>query len=135
MTGSAWPLQVAIFGALTGNTAFMALVTGVFDNVEQDYSDFPYVTIGENIQSPFDADDFVGDENIITVHVWSRDSSYKEALVLNGLIYDILNRNNLTVSGYTTVDCIFNGSSMVELDPDGKTYHGAQEFKITLVRA
>tara|TARA_R100001244_G_scaffold43202_1_gene38778 strand:- start:404 stop:808 length:405 start_codon:yes stop_codon:yes gene_type:complete len=131
MSASDWPLQQAIFTALDGDVTLSAAISGVFDSVEQDYEDYPYVTIGENIQTPFDTDDQPGDDNSFAVHVWSREGGRKEAKIVNGYIYDILNRNNLSVTGYETVDCIAEGSS-VEIDPDGKTYHGINNFKCTL---
>ena len=43
---SSWELQKAIYGALTGDSALMAMITGVHDHVPQDTA-YPYVTIGE----------------------------------------------------------------------------------------
>ncbi len=137
MTASAWPLQDAVYEALIADGTLMAAVSGVFDNVEQDYDDFPYVTIGANIQTPNDTDTTVGDFNSFTVHVWSRPEDplggKKEASIVNGYIYGILNRNLLSVTGYTTVDLIAEGTASVELDPDGRTYHGVNTFNATLV--
>lgn len=132
MSASDWPIQVAIYNALSGDTGLSAVITGVYDNPEQDTVAFPYVTIGENIQTAWDTDDDAGDQNSIAVHVWSRKGGRKEVKQINGLVYGILNRANLSVTGYQFIDCIAEGSS-VELDPDGRTYHGINNFRITLL--
>lgn len=132
MSASDWPLQQAVYTALIGDTTLMDAISGVYDEVDQDDESFPYVTIGENIQSAWDTDDDPGDSNLFAIHVWSREGGRKETKVINGYIYDILNRNRLSVTGYQTVDCIAE-NSRVDKDPDGKTYHGINEFRITLL--
>ncbi len=41
---SSWELQKAIYGALTGDSTLMAMITGVHDHVPQETA-FPYVTV------------------------------------------------------------------------------------------
>jgi hypothetical protein len=125
------PLQQAIYDELTGNTALMAAVAGVFDKVAKGYNSFPYVTLGDNISTPNDTDTASGSFCTYTVHVWSRKAGKKESKEIMGLVYTALNRAALSVTGYNAVDCIFSDGS-TELDPDGKTYHGTQAFNITL---
>ncbi len=109
----------------------MAEISGVFDNVAQDYDSFPYVTIGEDVRTPFDTDDKTGGYHSVTIHVWSREAGRKETKVVQSLIYDTLNRNLFSVTGFDTVDCLEENSGST-LDPDGKTRHGIQIYKITL---
>jgi len=131
MSSASWPLQQAVYTALTGDVPLMAAVSGVFDDVVQDYDNFPYVTIGEDTRTPFDTDDKTGGFHSITVHVWSRESGRKETKIVQGYIYDILNRNLLSVTGFDTVD-VLEDSSQIILDPDGETRHGIQTYTATI---
>ena len=126
-------LQAAIYAKLTASAPLMALVSGVFDSVPQDYADFPYVAIGEDTLAEWDGDDFTGEECTVTIHVWSRADGRKETKIAQGYIHDALHRQTLSVSGYNSVDCVREFSDTL-LDPDGHTRHGVQQFRVTIER-
>jgi len=126
-------LQEAIYDALKADVNLMAVVSDVFDNMPQDYNDWPVITIGENIGTPFDSDSFTGNNNNFAVHIWDRDNGRKVVKEVQELVYQVLNRNLLTVSGYNTVDLTWTNDS-TNLDPDGITYHGVSEYIAILER-
>lgn len=126
-------LQAAIYAKLTASTDLMGVVSGVFDAVPQDYSDFPYVTIGEDTLAEWDGADWEGEEATVIIHTWSRKEGLKEAKLVQGYIQDALHRQTLLVSGYNSVDCVREFSE-TPLDPDGLTRHGVQQFRVTIQR-
>lgn len=130
---ASWPIQVAVYDKLDSDVTLSGAISGVFDQVPQDYDQFPYVTIGEDTVNEWDGDDFVGAEATITVHVWSRFSGREECKIVQGYVYDALHRQTLSVIGYNSVDCVQEFSETL-LDPDGLTRHGVQQFRLTVTR-
>jgi hypothetical protein len=130
---ASWPIQLAIWTKLTNDATLMANISGVFDQVPQDYDSFPYVTIGEDTVNEWDGDDFVGAEATVMIHVWSRFSGREEAKIVQGYVYDAINRQTLSVTGYNSVECVQEFSETM-LDPDGLTRHGVQQFRVTVTR-
>ena len=120
---SSWELQKAIYAALTGDGALMAMITGVHDHVPQE-ADFPYVTIGEGTTT------FIGRGSVeltLVLHVWSRARGRKEAKQILVEINRILNEANLTVPGFVLMWLFFDFSRTL-LDSDGATYHGITRY-------
>lgn len=129
-------LQTAIYDKLTNDSALMALITAVYDHVPQnaaseDDSAFPYVVIGDDNVDAWDTDTETGFEFVITIHTWSRYRGRKETKQVQGAIYDALNRQSLTVTGFTVLDVLFLESESF-LDADGITRHGISEFNIKM---
>lgn len=129
-------IQKAIYDALSGNSGLASTVSGVYDNVPQAIdsganSAFPYVTIGEDVLTPWDTDNSVGVSCSITIHVWSRSKGRKQVKTIQGLIYDILHRADLSVTGYAFVTLEFDSEQSM-LDPDGQTQHGVQTFRLVM---
>ncbi|MGW2547493.1 DUF3168 domain-containing protein, partial [Kitasatospora sp. NPDC001574] len=65
------PLQAALYTALTADEQLTAMVTGVFDYVPEDTA-YPYVVLGEAIETPHNTHDRYGRQTAITLHVWSQ---------------------------------------------------------------
>ena len=113
-----------------------ALSVPVYDRVPQgsdsgDASVFPYVTIGEDVITPWDTNTEVGASISITVNTWSRYKGLKETKELQGEIYDALHRQTLTVTGYRFIGCDEQQSDSF-MDADGETRHGVQTFRILI---
>jgi hypothetical protein len=137
--GFSLAIQAAVYGALTGNAALMALVQGVYDAQPRPLTGddallFPYVTIGDDTLSDWSTDTESGADATITIHTWSRYKGRKEEKTIQAAIYAALHRQALTVSGYAmvSVDWI-NSDSMT--DADGETRHGVQTFRMILDQA
>jgi len=64
-------VQKAIFDKLKASVALMAEVSDVLDAVDE-FQDFPYVTIGEDVISEWDTVSTTGGDGVITIHTWSR---------------------------------------------------------------
>lgn len=120
-------IQQAVFDRLASDSSLT-----VYDHVPEDAA-FPYVVIGEDTHVPFDTDDSLGAESTVTIHVWSRYRGKKEAKEIQGIIYDALTRQELTIDGYDLITIEFEYSDVL-LDPDGITRHGVQRFRFLTER-
>lgn len=109
------------------------LSQSVFDAVPQssNSSDFPYITIGEDIFSAGDTDTELMQNVSIVIHTWSRERGRKETKQIQGEIYTALNRANLVAVGYKFIT-ITGEDSTSFLDADGFTRHGVQTFKLLI---
>ncbi len=127
---SQWPLQQAVYGALTGDAAIQAFLgnpTRVFDHVPQG-SAFPFLVIGEVSATPFDTKTESGLDQSLTLHTWSRYRGLKEIKTVMAAVADVLDGQSLAVSGHTLVLLRFEFASTV-VDDDGLTRHGVQRFR------
>jgi hypothetical protein len=132
MPSAAFELQKAVHTALTGDAGVIALVgSKVFDDVEKDYEDFPYITIGEDVLTEFDTDGQQGQVATVTVHTWSRYKGRKEAKQIQSAIYDVLHHGSLSITGF---NCILSRQidETTLLDPDGIARQGIQTFEILI---
>ncbi len=123
---SSWELQKSIYGALTGDSALMAMITGVHDHVPQDTA-FPYITIGEAAAIAWGASGVEGIETTMIIHVWSQERGHREVKLIMAEVYRILHDADLPVTGHHLVWLRFEFSENVA-DPDGVTYHGIGRF-------
>ena len=124
------PLQQAIYQRLTGDSALMALVSGVFDRPPEG-TPFPYVTLGESMGSDWSTKTTTGMEHHLSLHIWSREGGRKEAATIMERLHTLLHQTNLSVSGQTLVMIRFTASA-IALEDDGWTYHGRMDFHALL---
>lgn len=122
-----WEIQKAIFDKLE-----VDLAVPVYDFVPQEGAESTYVTLGDDTFSPFNTDGRKGFEGLLNIHVWDISNGRKDCKLLQGSIYDSLDRAEFTITGYNPVGIDFQSSQTI-LDPDGVTYHGIQRFKFTIM--
>jgi hypothetical protein len=132
MSSAALEVQTAIFAILDADATLSALVTGVFDDVPESYTDFPYVTLGEDVLTEYDTDALFGFRVSVTIHCWSQYKGQRETKLVQDAIYLALHHASLTVSGYNVI-LSRQVDQTSERDPDGMTRHGVQTFEL-LVR-
>ena len=137
---SQWPLQQAVYDALSGDSVLQGL-TGqvparVFDHVPQDLwaapdSDGnypPYVVIGQSKTQDFDSKTSNGCEQVLTIHSWSRHHGFKKTKEIMAAVVDALDRQSLIVAGHDLIQIRFEFSDTF-LEEDGVTRHGLQRFR------
>lgn len=112
------------------------LTTPIYDDVIQpsnsgSKSDFPYITIGEDIFTYNDTDTDRSNLVSITIHVWSRQRGRKETKQIQSEIYDSLHNAELVSAGFNFVT-ITEQNSTTQLDADGITRHGIQTFNLII---
>ena len=131
-------LQRAIYTKLTSDAALMALVTGVYAEVQQpedaaDVSDFPYVSIGQDTATPFDAKTFFGSDATVQVDVWSRSNNMSEAKQVGSAITNALHYQPLVIQGASHVMTVQQSEAYTR-DPDGHTKRGLLLFQVVFTR-
>ncbi len=123
---SSWELQKAIYAALTGDGALMAMITGVFDHVPKGAA-FPYIAICEESAVDWRTVGHHGMEVTLVIHAWSRERGRREVKQILAEIHRILNDAKLTVPGHVLVWLHFEFSQTLQ-DADGATYHGIARY-------
>lgn len=125
-------IQKAVYTALNGNSAFRALVSGLYDAPPQ-FSDggsaanFPFVTVGSISPAEYDTQSKAGFDAVIRLHSFSRSSSMKQVKEIQGAAYDVLHLGSLTMTGYRLV-IMRRETSDVQRDSDG-SFHGVCDYR------
>ena len=106
----------------------------VYDHVPQPQSGrgdawFPYVVIGEDTHNEWDTDTSEGFDTELEIHAWSRQRGRTELKEIQQAIYAALHTFPIEIEGVDTVLCHHEFAQAV-LDPDGKTRHGIQRFRL-----
>lgn len=127
MADAAWALQQAVYAALIGDAALMAMISGVHDHVPPETA-FPYVTIGAVTAVDRSTMAKDGQVHTVTLHSWSRGRGRKEAKEIMAAIHGLLHKGALSVAGHAHAGTMFEFAETL-LDPDGLTYHGVQRFR------
>lgn len=139
-------IQGMIYNALAASTELDAALArqrtisgtaatspAIYDNVPQGvYGDdlaFPYVVIGDDSENAFNTDDSQGSDATVDVHIWSRRMGRAETKEIQGLVFDALSRQSLAIADKNLIN-IEQTTALTYLDPDGKTRHGVQSFRV-----
>ena len=118
-------IQKSIYSKLS-----VGLSVPVFDAVP-DNQPKPYVVIGDDTITEFDQDGVIGFDCTITLHVWSDYNGRAEVKTLQGQCFNLLNRAELTVTGYNLLGCNHEFSDSF-LETNGVTRHGVQRYRLLL---
>jgi hypothetical protein len=130
MSKAGWPLQKAIFAALSADST-LALLIGDPPRIYDDPpagSALPYVQIGDGTESDWGTATERGAEHQLTIHVWSRAGGRMEARAILAVIYDVLEDASLTLDSNRLVNLRFV-LSQVWRESDGETYHGMARYR------
>jgi hypothetical protein len=122
----------ALFARLSGDTGaggLMTKVTGVFDHVP-DKQAYPYVTVGEAIETPDNTFGRNGHQDLFTFHVWSQKHGFAECYDIVNSIMGLLDDFQLVVQtpNHTTVSLQHEDTNSMR-DPDGITRHVIVRFR------
>lgn len=123
--------QKAIFAVLNAAKADMGVV-GIYDIAPQasdsgTASAFPYIAMGRIFNNQSDTQTKTGFEVTARIHTFSRSGSMLECKTIQGKIYDLLHRANLTVAGFNSFLLLRSDSDCFP-DQDGKV-HGVCEYR------
>ena len=134
MQGFELAAQRAVFDTLDG-----ALGCQVHDSVDflpegVPATGFPYCVIGHDTARAWDADDLLGAQVTVTLHFWSRADRFRLVKELMGEAYGLLHRAAPVVAGFRVIDCLWEFGETLT-DPDGKTKHGVQRYRLTIQEA
>lgn len=129
MTAPAAELQKAIFGALTGDTALVALLgdARVYDHAPAN-AVFPYVTFGRTSVYDWSTGTESGTEQLFTLHIWSKAKGKKETLEIMELARARLDDQDLALDGHHLVNLRLEFAE-ARYDEDLSLHHGLLRFR------
>lgn len=132
MTQAAQALQKAVFTALAGDAALVALLGGarVFDGAPTG-TPFPYITFGRTSVYDWSTDTDSGTEQLFTLHVWSRERGRKQAQAIMERVRDRLAETLGALEAHRLVNLRLEFSEM-RFDEDLSVQHGLLRFRAVL---
>ena len=122
------PVQAAVYARLTGDATLMALITGVFDFVLDDY---PYIVIGEATEVPDNRHGGFGRQTVITLHVWTQSEGHGPGLAIADRVTELLDHQPLTITGLDHIATRFEFSqTLTDPEPPGNIRHVVLRYRI-----
>jgi uncharacterized protein DUF3168 len=124
-----WPLQQAVFAALSTDAALTALIGPgrIFDNVPQG-TPLPYVSLGRVTAQDWSTGSEDGTEHVFSVHVWSGAAGKKQAHEVLRAIRAALHDQPLALTGHSLIN-LRHEHSEVRRETDGETIQGTARFR------
>lgn len=132
------PLQAALYARLAGDQTLLDLLghkggpkpqNGIYDDVPQGAL-FPYIEIGEVIETPRNAHGEFGSEHLATLHVWGNKRGFKDAQAVVARVRALLDHQPLTVTGHN-VWRVAHEQTLTLRDPNPELRHLPVRFRIT----
>ena len=125
------PVQQALYSRLTGDSALMDLITGVYDYVPET-AVYPYLVLGEAIETPDNRHGGFGRQTVATLHVWTRHRGHSRGLTIGAQVTALLDHQPLTITGLHHVSTLFEFSQpLVDPEPPGDIRHLVLRYRIT----
>lgn len=123
-------VQSALYARLTGDATLMGLATGVYDFVPET-AVYPYIVIGEAIETPDNAHDRFGRQTVPTLHVWDQYRGFKRVLEIGSRINALLDHQPLTITGLAHVVTRYEfGQPLTDPEPPGDIRHLILRYRI-----
>lgn len=118
------------------NTLNAGLSVGVYDKVPALPSGepedlFPYVVLGRDYTNRFDTDSWSGEKVQAQLDVWSTYDGTEEVKLILAEIYNLLHKQELTLSGVAVVDCLHVYSTIPNIGISNYV-HGITRYELTL---
>lgn len=144
MATSELPTYKAVFATLRDNAALCTAIpradtgkTRVFDlnaipeQINGSPVPFPYLVLGETTCVPKNVFTKRGDDITLNIHLWSSKNGKEDLETLHNLVDDALFWNDLSIEGYTCLNCECEYSDVVEDDSTGiHLLHGIDRYRI-----
>lgn len=134
------PVKVALYGVLTGDSTLIGMLAphprpgagkigGVYDGAPEGAT-YPYVDLGEAIETARNRHGGYGADVVVTLHVWSEQRGYKEGLDIVARLRRLLDHRPLTVEGHQVVS-VRHEQTLTLRDPNPELRHLPVRFRIT----
>ncbi|WP_442578513.1 DUF3168 domain-containing protein [Mesorhizobium sp. ASY16-5R] len=129
MTQAAAELQKAIFVTLGSDAVLVALLDGgkIYDHAPAHVA-FPYITFGRSNAFDWSTGTESGDEQIFTLHIWSKAQGKKETLAIMEQVKALLHGAPLELAGFHLVSIRLEFSE-ARFDEDLSVHHGLMRFR------
>ncbi|MFX4294103.1 DUF3168 domain-containing protein [Streptomyces bohaiensis] len=126
------PVQQAVYDLLTSDTALMGLVTGGVHDGPPENAMYPWIDIGEAIETPSGTHDTRGRETVITLHTWTRHRGHAPGLAIARRIDDLLDHRPLVVAGHHHISTTYEfAQTLRDPTPPGDIRHHVARYRVT----
>ncbi|MET9516386.1 DUF3168 domain-containing protein [Streptomyces sp. NPDC002994] len=124
------PVQQALYARLTGDAALMDTITGVYDYVpEADV--YPFVVIGEAVETPDNRHGGFGRQTVVTLHVWTQHRGHSKGLAIAAKITGLLDHQPLTIPAMDHIVTRFEFSqTLTDPEPPGDIRHVVLRYRV-----
>ncbi|MFC8985184.1 DUF3168 domain-containing protein [Streptomyces sp. NPDC057115] len=123
-------VQSAVYARLKGDAALMGMISGVYDYVPETAA-YPFVVIGEALETPDNRHGGFGRQTVITLHVWSRYQGYAQVLRIGARVTELLDHQPLTIPGLSWIATRFEFSqTLTDPEPPGDIRHLVLRYRV-----
>ncbi len=125
------PVIRAVYVRLTGDEELTDMVSGrIFDHTPED-TPYPYIVVGEAIESPDNWHGGFGRQTVLTLHVWSQYRGFTEALRIAARLMALLDHTPLAVDGLAHIATRYESSeALTDPEPPGNIRHVPIRFRV-----
>lgn len=125
---AAQPVQVAMFAVLSADPVLSGMGVGVYDDVPEG-APFPYVVIGECMETPGGSHGRFGMEVVPTIHVWSAYRGNAEVAAIADRVVALFHQRPLEIAGHDHISTRFEYRQTLR-DPVQRLRHVPVRFRI-----
>jgi len=134
-------VQGAIISLLRGDAALLAMVgvmrgaeatpaSTVYDFVPEQVP-YPFVVVGEAIETPDNRHGGFGRQTVPTLHVWDQYRGYTRVLRIGSRITELLDHQPLTVPGVDWIATRYEfGQTLTDPEPPGDIRHLVLRYRV-----
>ncbi|MET9396281.1 DUF3168 domain-containing protein [Kitasatospora sp. NPDC002965] len=124
------PVQAAVYAALTADEQLLALASGVYDYVPEGTA-YPYVVIGEAIETPDNRLGGFGRQTVLTLHIWSQYRGHHQGQAVGARVMAVLDHQPLAIDGLDHVSTHYEmGQTLTDPEPPGDIRHLVHRYRI-----
>lgn len=123
------PVQGAMFARIKADAVLNAAIGGRVYDEPPEGAAYPYVVLGDGVETPDNEVAAFASRVAATLHVWSAYRGFREALVIAGHLIRVLDRQPLVVEGRGVV-AVRHEQTITLRDPDSDVRHVVVRFAV-----
>ncbi|MFJ2438461.1 DUF3168 domain-containing protein [Streptomyces anulatus] len=124
------PVQGALHAVLSGDSVLGALIEGLYDYLPETVP-YPFVQIGEAVETPDNRHGGFGRQTVPTLHVWDQYRGYARVLRIGARITELLDHQPLTIPGHDWIATRFEFSqTLTDPEPPGDIRHLVLRYRV-----
>ncbi|GGR37979.1 hypothetical protein GCM10010497_46090 [Streptomyces cinereoruber] len=126
-----WPIQKAVYARLTGDPQLADLLAGGVHDYTPEDTPYPFVVVGEAIDTPDNRHGGYGWQTVLTLHTWTRAEGNGQAFAIGARLTALLDHQPLTLPGYDHLVTRYEyGQILTDPEPPGDIRHLVLRYRI-----
>ncbi|MFG2837028.1 DUF3168 domain-containing protein [Streptomyces zaomyceticus] len=126
-----WPIQRAVYARLTGDADLAELLPGGVHDFLPENCPYPFLNLGEAIDTPDNRLDGFGWQTTLTLHAWTRAKGNRQGLAIGARVTALLDHQPLTLPGYHHVATRYEfGQTLTDPEPPGDIRHVVLRYRV-----